>query len=46
MVEARRAVGKDGPWKNGDDAFRWWMEDKNLDGQLDLFGGEVGADGA
>ena len=46
MVEARRAIGKDGPWRNGDEVFRWWMEDKNLDGQLDLFGGEVGADGA
>ena len=43
MVEARRATGKDGPWRDGDDAFRWWMEDKNLDGQMDIFGGEVGA---
>lgn len=43
MVEARRAIGKDGPWRDADAVFRWWMEDKNLDGQLDIFGGEVGA---
>lgn len=43
MVEARRAIGKDGPWRDADEVFRWWMEDKNLDGQLDIFGGEVGA---
>ena len=42
MVEARRAIGKDGPWRDADEVFRWWMEDKNLDGQLDIFGGEVG----
>lgn len=42
MVEARNAKGKDGPWHSADEVFRWWMEDKNLDGQLDLFGGEVG----
>lgn len=42
MVEARRAIGKDGPWRDGDEVFRWWMEDKNLDGQMDIFGGEVG----
>ena len=44
MVEARRLIGKDGPWQNADEVFRWWMEEKNLDGQLDIFGGEVGGD--
>lgn len=24
-------------WKSGYDVFLWWMEDKNVDGQLDLF---------
>ena len=42
MVEARRSIGKDGPWHSADEVFRWWMEDKNLDGQMDFFGGEVG----
>jgi len=42
MLEARKAKGKDGPWQTADDVFRWWMEDKNLDGQLDLWGGEIG----
>ena len=45
MVEERKARGKPCQWKNADDVFRWWMEDKNLDGQMDIFGGEVGADG-
>ena len=43
MVEARRSIGKDGPWNSADEVFRWWMEDRNLDGQMDIFGGEVGA---
>lgn len=42
MLEARNAAGKSTIWKTADEVFRWWMEDKNLDGQLDLFGGEVG----
>lgn len=45
MLEHRRSIGKDTQWRTADDVFRWWMEDKNLDGQLDLFGGEVGGDG-
>ena len=44
MLEARRSRGKDGLWRSADDVFRWWREDKNLDGQLDIFGGEVGSD--
>lgn len=42
MLEARKAQGKPEIWKSADEVFRWWMEDKNLDGQLDLFGGEIG----
>lgn len=42
MLEARKARGKDGPWQTADEVFRWWMEDKNIDGQLDLWGGEIG----
>lgn len=26
-----------GNWKNGNDVFRWWMQDRNLDGQISLF---------
>lgn len=44
MLEERKARGKPSQWKTSDDVFRWWMDDKNLDGQLDIFGGEVGAD--
>lgn len=43
MLEERKARGKPCQWKTADDVFRWWMQDKNLDGQLDIFGGEVGA---
>lgn len=44
MLEARRAAGKEDSrhWRTADELFRWWMEDENLEGQLDLFGGEVG----
>ena len=45
MLEERKARGKPCQWKTADDVFRWWMDDKNLDGQLGIFGGEVGADG-
>lgn len=44
MLEERKARGKACQWKTADDVFRWWMDDKNLDGQLDIFGGEVGGD--
>ena len=42
MLQARQAAGKIDSWHTSDDVFRWWMEDKNIAGQLDLFGGEVG----
>lgn len=42
MLEARKAAGKPVKWHNADEVFRWWMEDENVDGQMDIFGGEVG----
>lgn len=42
VVQKRIETGKKLLWKNSDELFRWWMEDKNLDGQLDIFGGETG----
>lgn len=42
MLQARKAAGKSSKWKNSDEVMRWWMDDENLDGQLDLFGGEIG----
>jgi 3'-phosphoadenosine 5'-phosphosulfate sulfotransferase (PAPS reductase)/FAD synthetase len=38
MLEARKAAGKSTCWKTADDVFRWWMEDKNLDGQIEFEG--------
>lgn len=40
MLEARKAAGKTTQWKTADDVFHWWMEDKNLDGQISFFGDE------
>jgi phosphoadenosine phosphosulfate reductase len=34
MLEARKVAGKPTQWKTADDVFRWWMEDKNVAGQL------------
>ena len=34
MLEVRKAAGKTAQWKTADDVFRWWMEDKNVVGQL------------
>ncbi len=42
MLKARKKENKPTIWKTANDVFRWWMEDENLDGQLDIFGGEVG----
>ena len=36
MLVAIHAAGKPTKWKNGEDVFRWWMEDKNVEGQLCL----------
>lgn len=37
MLEVRRAKGKPCDWQTGRDVFRWWMEDKNVAGQLSMF---------
>ena len=42
MLKALKAAGKHCLWRDSDEVFRWWMEDGNLDGQIDIFGGEVG----
>lgn len=43
MLEQIRARGGKPPiWRTSEDVFRWWMDDKNLDGQIDLFGNEIG----
>lgn len=42
MLHRRWENGKFNSWHSADDVFRWWMEDSNIAGQLDLFGGEVG----
>lgn len=34
MLEARKAAGKPTTWKSADDVFLWYMEDKNVVGQL------------
>ena len=42
MMEARKRKGLEyrnktyGKWKNGEDIFFWWMEDKNINGQLSM----------
>lgn len=36
MLEAIHASGKQTKWKTGEDVFRWWMEDENVDGQISL----------
>lgn len=30
-------TGKVPKWRNGYDVFLWWMEDKNINGQMSLF---------
>lgn len=41
MMEARQARGlQTGLWRTVVDVWDWWMEDRNLDGQLSLFGDE------
>jgi len=36
MLVAIHAAGKETKWKNGEDVFRWWMQDQNIEGQLCL----------
>lgn len=37
MVKERKSRGLPCQWKNGNDAFLWWMDDKNIEGQMDIF---------
>lgn len=37
MLEAINEAGKPTKWKSGHDVFLWWMEDENVEGQMDLF---------
>lgn len=34
MLEVCRERGISTSWKTAEDVFRWWMDDKNLDGQM------------
>lgn len=38
LIETRKAAGKPTRWENADEVFNWWMEDKNLDGQIEFSG--------
>lgn len=40
MLLIRRDMGKNdttGKWKDAEAVFRWWMEDENVEGQMELF---------
>lgn len=37
MVQVLEAEGKKPKWKNGNEVFLWWMEDKNIEGQMNLW---------
>lgn len=39
MLEALKETWKDKPprWESGKEVFLWWMEDKNVEGQMNLF---------
>lgn len=36
MLKVRKARGLKTKWKNGTEVFLWWMEDKNIPGQMNL----------
>lgn len=36
MLAERQRRGKEDKWKTGEDVFHRWMEDKNVEGQMDL----------
>lgn len=36
MLKEREAKGLQHQWENAQDVFNWWMEDKNLQGQLTM----------
>lgn len=37
MLDVIHAKGKPTKWKTGEEVFRWWMEDQNVEGQMNLF---------
>jgi 3'-phosphoadenosine 5'-phosphosulfate sulfotransferase (PAPS reductase)/FAD synthetase len=41
MLEMRKSAGKPTEWKTVDEVFHWWMEDKNVGGQIPMDGWEV-----
>lgn len=36
MLEVRAQRGLGGKWKTGEEVFAWWMEDKNIPGQISM----------
>ena len=36
MIAARKAKEFKCDWETGEDVFLWWMEDKNIKGQMEL----------
>lgn len=36
MLDARKEKGLETQWKTGEDVLRWWMDNENLDGQMEL----------
>jgi hypothetical protein len=36
MLDTRKEKGLETQWETGEDVFRWWMDDDDLDGQMEL----------
>ena len=39
MLEVRKKEGKDdttGMWKDAESVFKWWIEDKTIEGQMEF----------
>lgn len=36
MILLRKSKGLETGWKNGEEVFYWWMEDKNVEGQYSM----------
>ena len=37
MLDAIHAAGKPTKWRSAEDVFLWWMEDENVEGQMDIY---------
>lgn len=37
MLDVIHASGKPTKWKTAEDVFAWWMEDENVEGQMDIY---------